>query len=137
MKSAYKPRTKGEPVQNKDTGRTVYVNPETLDKRKQDFQDVNPADVGDPRWRGKAKPAKKPRKPDPPEIPRDPPPAPVHPSLAKRPEKESKPVTQAPKVKEVKHPDPSPKRKWKRLKDHTTPKAAAVVQRFLAASRTR
>lgn len=125
-----KPRTKGVPVTNKDTGRTVYVLPETLKKDPGKFEKVPEEKAGDPRWRGKPKPPKRPRKPEKPEVPREPPPAPIQPELRKKPVKPMKPVTEVPDVEEMKVPEPSPKRRWKKLKKYKN--AAIVLQRFLA-----
>jgi hypothetical protein len=129
-----KKRTKGVPVTNRDTGRTVYVLPETLQKDPDRFQKVPPDHAGDPRWRGKPKPSARPRRPDKPEVPRDPPPAPIRPEIPKKRVKQTKPVVEVPDVPEMKVPEPSPQRKWKKLKKFTPLVASseAVVRRFLA-----
>lgn len=111
-----KSRTPGVPVKNKDTGRTVYVLPETLKEDAGRFQKVPPNQVGDPRWRGKPKPPARPRKPEKPEVPRDAPPAPIRPALKEKPVKRMKPVTEVPEVSPMKVPEPSPPRRWKKLK---------------------
>lgn len=126
---AYSPRTKSVPVTNKDTGRTVYVLPETLKKHPGKFKAVPPEKSGDPRWRGKPKPPKKPRKPNKPEVPRDPPPAPIRPERPTKRVKPMKPVTDVPEVTPMKVPEPSPPRRWKKLKKYLS---ANVVDRFLA-----
>lgn len=135
-KQAYKKRTKGVPVKNKDTGRTVYVLPETLKENPSDFGKVPKDRAGDPRWRGKAKPPRRPRKPDKPEVPRKSPPAPIHPQDEKKPFKLTEPVVEVPEVKPMKVPEPSPKRRWKKLKKFSpvvTASARAVLWRYLEA----
>jgi len=125
-----KARTKGIPVKNKDTDRTVYVLPETLKEHPGRFQKVPPDKAGDPRWRGKPKPPARPRKPEKPEVPRDPPPAPIRPPIKKKPVKLMKPVTEVPEVSPMKVPEPSPPRRWKKLKRLQA--SEAVVERYLA-----
>ena len=135
-KLAYKKRTKGVPVKNKDTGRTVYVLPETLKEHPSDFSKVRKERVGDPRWRGKAKPPTRPRKPEKPEVPREPPQAPIKPQDEKKPFTLTEPVPEVPKVKRMKVPEPSPKRRWKKLKKFSpvvTASARAVLRRYLDA----
>jgi hypothetical protein len=132
---AYKPRTKGVPVKNteSDTGRTVYVNPETLENDPGQFQKIQPDHAGDPRWRGKPKPPKRPARPQKPEVPRDPPPAPVRPQDPKKLVKPAKPVVEVKDVPKMKVPEPSPQRRWKKLKKFTPLVASeSVVLRFLA-----
>lgn len=121
-------KTKEVPVKNKDTGRTVYVLPETLKKDPGRFEKVRPETVGDPRWRGKAKPPKRPRKPERPEIPRDPLPAPIHPPILPKRVKPPKPVKPVPLLKPPKVPKPSEPLRWTREKRYL---AASVAQRFL------
>lgn len=129
-----KERTKGVPVTNKDTGRTVYVLPETLKKNPDKFKKLDPDDAGDPRWRGKPKPPRKPRKPDKPEVPREPPPAPIRPEQKTKKVKPMKPVTEVPEVDPTKVPVPSPPRRWKKLKKFQAGEhektAEAVAERF-------
>lgn len=127
-----KARSKGVPVRNKDTGRTVYVLPETLKTDPGRFQKVPPDQAGDPRWRGKPKPPARPRKPDKPEVPREPPPAPIRPVFKKKTVKRMKPVTEVPEVNPMKVPEPSPPRRWKKLKQRRFEAAQAVVERYLA-----
>lgn len=129
-----KKRTKGIPVTNQDTGRTVYVLPETLQKDPDKFQKVPPDESGDPRWRGKPKPPARPRRPEKPEVPRDPPPAPIHPETPQKRIKLTKPVVEVPDVQEMKVPEPSPPRRWKRLKKYNpmVANSATVLRRFLA-----
>lgn len=131
---ARKPRTQGIPVVNKETGRTVYVLPETLKAKPDLFKKIPPEKAGDPRWRGKPKPPRKPAKPDKPEIPREPPPSPLRPRMRKKPVDEAKPVKDVKPVKKVKVPVPSPPRRWKKLK-RLQPKTAAerVLVRYLEA----
>lgn len=133
-----KKRTKGVPVTNTDTGRTVYVLPETLKKHPDKFKVVPDDHAGDPRWRGKPKPPRKPKKPEKPEVPRESPPAPIKPRAPKKEKTETKPVTPATPAKPVKVTEPSPQRRWKKLK-RLQPKVAAerVALRFLAAISSR
>lgn len=126
-----KPRTKGVPVVNKDTGRTVYVLPETLKNDPDKFQKVRPDQAGDPRWRGKPKPPERPRRPERPEVPREPPTAPIRPEIRKKPVKRMKPVEEVTEVPEMKVPTPSPPRRWKKLKKYQA-SSETVVRRFLA-----
>jgi len=136
VKQAYKKRTKGVPVKNKDTGRTVYVLPETLKEHPSDFSKVPKERAGDPRWRGKPKPPRRPRKPEKPEVPRESPPAPIHPQDEKKPFTRMDPVVDVPEVKPMKVPKPSPPRRWKKLKKFqpvVTASAKAVLKRYLAA----
>lgn len=136
MTIAYKDRgtnPKLVPVKNKDTDRTVYVNPKTLEKNPGEFQKILPDHAGDPRWRGKAKPPARPARPKKPEVPRDPPPAPVHPEDPKKRVKPTKPVVEVKDVPKMKVPEPSPQRRWKRLKKFNPLVASeTVVRRFLA-----
>lgn len=113
---AYKKRKKGLPVRNKDTDRVVYVQPETLKERSTDFEKVPPDEVGDPRYRGKAKPPARPEKPHKPEIPRDPPPSPLQYPQLPKPVKPPKPVKEVPPLKPPKVPEPSKKPKYERRK---------------------
>ena len=99
-------KSKEIPVKNKETGRTVYVLPETLKKEPESFQKLQPNKVGDPRWRGKSKPPKRPRKPERAEIPREPPPAPIRPPILPKPPKPPKPVEPVPPLKPAKIPAP-------------------------------
>jgi hypothetical protein len=122
--------SKEVPVKNKDTGRTVYVLPETLSKDPGRFEKVRPETVGDPRWRGKAKPPKRPKKPERPEIPRDTPPAPVKPPVLPKRVKPPKPVKPVPLLKGPKVPEPSPFRRWKKVKRFLS--AEDVVARYLS-----
>lgn len=124
-----KPRTKGVPVTNKDTGRTVYILPDTLKKNPDKFEKVPEDKAGDPRWRGKPQPPARPRKPEKPEVPREAPPAPIRPELHKKPVKRMKPVTEVPEVDEMKVPEPSPPRRWKKLKKYLA--SEQVVERWL------
>jgi hypothetical protein len=128
---AYKKREKGVPVKNRDTGRVVYVSPDTLDKNPGRFEKVQDPDqsTGDPRWRGKAKPPKRPAKPHRPEVPRDPPPAPVKPPVPAKRVKPPKAVKPVPMLKPPKIPEPSPQRRWRKLKDRFA-SAEEVVRRF-------
>jgi len=134
-RQAYKPRTKGVPVRNKDTGRAVYVLRETLEKDHEKFQPLREDEVGDPRWRGKSKPPRRPRKPEKPEVPRESPPAPIHPQIPKKVKRQTEQVTEVPDVKPMKIPEPSPQRRWKRLKKYTpiTASAESVLRRYLEA----
>jgi hypothetical protein len=131
-REAKKQRTKGVPVTNKDTGRTVYVLPDTLKDHPDKFEKVPEDKAGDPRWRGKPKPPERPRLPDKPEVPRESPPAPIRPEIRKKQVKRMKPVVDVPEVQEMKVPVPSPPRRWKKLKRYQ--QASSVLQRFLAAS---
>lgn len=124
------------PVTNKDTGRTVYVLPETLKDHPDKFKEVPEDKSGDPRWRGKPKPPARPRKPEKPEVPRESPPAPIQPELRKKQVKRMKPVTEVPDVDEMKVPVPSPPRRWKKLKKYKNASAEVVLERFLAAAAT-
>ena len=129
-REARKPRTKGVPVTNEDTGRTVYVLPETLKDHPDKFKKVDPDKAGDPRWRGKPKPPERPRRPDKPEVPRESPPAPIRPEIRKKVVKRMKPVVEVPEVEEMKVPVPSPPRRWKKLKKYQA--SENVVRRWLA-----
>lgn len=100
------------PVKNKDTGRTVYVLPETMKKEPGRFEKMQPNDSGDPRYRGKPKPPRSPRKPRRPRLPVDPPPAPIKPELPPKEPEPAKPVKPVLPVKPPKVPEPSPHRKW-------------------------
>ena len=136
-KQAYKQRTEGVPVRNKETGRTVYVLPDTLKKHPERFQKVPDYEVGDPRWRGKPEPARRPQLPEKPEVPRDSPPAPIRPQIQKKPSKRMKPVVEVPEVKPMKVPEPSPPRRWKTPKKFlptVTANAESVLRRYLEAS---
>jgi hypothetical protein len=134
LKQAYKPRTKGVPVRNKDTGRTVYILKETLKQHPERFEKEREDKVGDPRWRGKPKPPRKPEKPKKPEIPRESPPAPIRPQIRRKRVKRMKPVTEVPEVKPTKVPTPSPPRRWKQLKRYKpTASAESVLRRYLEA----
>lgn len=125
-----KKRTKGVPVRNRDTGRTVYVLPETLQKDTGRFERVPPDTVGDPRWRGKPKPPAKPVKPAKPEVPRDPPPAPIRPLIKKRRVKLVERVPEIPEVEPPKVPVPSKPHRWKKVKQLQA-SAEAIVDRYL------
>jgi hypothetical protein len=114
------------PVKNKDTGRVVYVLPETLRDQPQDFEKLSPNE--DPRKRPER--AERPDKPRRPRIPRDPPPAPVKPPRPPKPPKVPKPPKPVPTLDPPKVPEPSPFRKWKKLKEYK----AHIVARFLARS---
>lgn len=135
-RQAYKERTKGVPVKNKDTGRTVYVLPETLKKHPGRFQKLPEDHVGDPRWRSKPKPPRRPEKPEKPDVPRESPPAPIRPQIQKKPSDRMKPVVEVPDVDAVKVPVPSPPRRWKTLKKFSpvvTASAESVLRRYLEA----
>jgi len=106
-------KSKEVPVKNKETGRTVYVLPETLKEEPNRFEKIPPNEMGDYRWRGKAKPPRRPRKPYRPEIPRDPPPAPIKPPALPKLPRLPEPVKPVPMLKLPKVPKPSPHRKWK------------------------
>jgi hypothetical protein len=112
------------PVKNKDTGRTVYVLPETLKDEPDRFKKLSPNQ--DPRPDPQR--ARKPRKPRRPRVPRDPPPAPVKPPVPPKPPKLPKLPKPVPPLDPPKVPEPSPHRKYKKLKDFQ----ARVVARFLA-----
>lgn len=135
FRRAYKPRTKGVPVRNKDTGRAVYVLPETLKEDREKFQPLREDEVGDPRWRGQAKPPRRPRKPEKPEVPRESPPAPIRPQTLKKVKRQTEPVTEVPDVKPMKVPEPSPPRRWKQLLKYKplTASAESVLRRYLEA----
>lgn len=117
------------PVENTETGRTVYVLPETLAKNPGKFKKLRPDQAGDPRWRGKAKPPRRPKKPHRPEIPRDTPPAPVRPPIPPKRVKLPKPVKPVPLLKPPKVPEPSPPRRWKKVKRFLA-SAEVVVERY-------
>jgi hypothetical protein len=98
------------PAKNRDTGRIVWVLPETLRDNPGKFQKPRPDE--DPTNEG-PKPPAKPAKPRRPRIPLDPPPAPIKPP-------EPPEVPEPPKIPSVpepadppKVPKPSPHRKWK------------------------
>lgn len=112
------------PVKNKDTGRVVYVLPETLRAEPDRFQKLRPRK--DPRKRPDR--ADKPRKPHRPRLPRDAPPAPVKPPVPPKPPKLPKLPKPVPPLKPPKIPGPSPFRKWKKPK-HLQ---ARVVERFVS-----
>jgi hypothetical protein len=118
------------PVKNRETGRTVYVLPETLKEEPDRFQKLRPSEVGDPRWRGKPKPPRRPRKPERAEIPVDPPPAPIRPPVPPKPPKPPKPVSPVPMLKLPKVPEPSPFREW-RTEKRFQASAESVVQKYL------
>jgi hypothetical protein len=105
------------PVKNKDTGRIVYVLPETLEKRPGDFQ-TNPRrdELSNPLLKGKPSKPARPKKPHKPEIPRDAPPAPARPPIPIKRIKPIPPVKPVPELKVPKVPIPPPFRKWKKLK---------------------
>jgi len=115
------------PVKNKDTGRTVYVLPETLKKDPDKFERLDPNE----RPPGKAKPRspRRPRKPERPEVPRDAPPAPVKPPVSPKKVKPVQPVKPVPPLDLPKVPEPSPHRKWKKLKRYQA-SSQTVVERF-------
>jgi len=117
------------PVKNKETGRTVYVLPETLKEEPDRFQKLRPNEAGDPRWRGKAKPPRHPRRPERPEIPVDPPPAPIRPPVPPKPPTAPGPAKPVPFLKLPKIPKPSPFRRWRTEKRFKT--AERVVERYL------
>jgi hypothetical protein len=129
-----KKRTKGIPVRNKETDRTVYILPETLKDDPSRFEKLRPTTVGDPRWRGKPKPPAKPVKPTKPEVPRDPPQAPIRPAIPKKRIKPTKRVTRVPEVKTPKVPVPSEPHRWKkekRFQPHASTAVEALVDRYL------
>lgn len=133
----YKKRDQGVPAENQETGRTVRVLPETLKDEPGKFRPVQDDEVGDPRWRGKSKPSRPARRPDRPDVPRESPPAPVHPPDPKRPSKQTPPVNPVTVVPEMKEPEPSPPRRWKRLKKYEptmTASARSVLNRFISAN---
>lgn len=119
------------PVKNKETGRTVYVLPETLKNEPDRFQKLRPDKVGDPRWRGKSKPPRRPMKPQRAEIPRDPPPAPIKPPIPLKLPKLPKTVKPVPMLKPPKVPTVSPFRRWRTEKRYKT-SSEAVVRKYLA-----
>jgi len=136
---AYSKRDKSVPAVNQDTGRTVYVLPDTIKKNPEKFKALPPDKAGDPRWRGKPKPPKLPRKPEKPEVPREPPPTRIRPEIQRKKVKPTNPVKKVKPVKEMKVPEPSPKRKWKKLKKFSPTKVASeglartVLERYLIA----
>jgi hypothetical protein len=120
------------PVVNTETGRIVYVLPETLNDSPDKFQKAPNDQVGDPRYRGKPKPPRKPRLPERPEVPRDPPPAPVKPRTRAKPAKPTKPVKEVKEAPKMKVPEPSKPRRWKRVKPRRfEANLATVVSRYL------
>jgi len=135
---AYKKRDQSVPALNKETGRTVYVLPDTIKQHPEKFQALPEDKAGDPRYRGKPKPPRLPRKPEKPEVPRDPPPTRIRPEIQRK-VRPTNPIKKVKPVKEMKIPEPSPKRKWKKLKKFSPTKVAsvqlahAVVERYLAA----
>lgn len=128
------------PVKNKDTDRTVYVLPETIQEEGGLYQKIpeskldttgQPAPLLHP---GQPHLPAKPKKPHKPEIPRDPPPAPIHPPVPRKhllPPKRPKPVKP---VSPPKVPEPSKPHRWKRVKQDlyaSDPLALRVVERWL------
>lgn len=138
---AYKKRDQSVPALNKETGRTVYVLPETIKQHPDKFQAIPEYKAGDPRYRGKPKPPRVPHKPKKPEVPREPPPTRIRPEVPRKRVKPTNPVKKVKPVKEMKIPRPSPKRKWKELKKFSPTKVASnqlaltVLERYLASSK--
>lgn len=129
-------KAKEIPVRNKETGRIVYVLPETLKERPGDFEKVPLDKVDPPHLEGKPDQADKPRKPSRPYVPRDPLPRPEKLPKPKKPKKPIKPPKLVKPVKPVPVPRP-PKKPYRPLppgrKRQRDPKEAAlnVVRRFL------
>jgi hypothetical protein len=138
--SRFLAKEKEIPVENQETGRIVYVLPETLEKEPSLYKRIPENKAGDPRWRGKSKPPRRPKKPHRPEIPRDTPPAPVRPPIPPKRVKPPKPVKPVPPLKGPKVPEPSPARKWKKIKRflsaESTEEHAQLVTRVLERTQT-
>ena len=117
------------PALNKDTGRVVWVLPETLKDHPERFQRVPKEQAGDPRYRHKPPPPSKPRRPRPPRDPKLVPDAPVAVRPRVKPVKPVKPVPSVPKVKPVQPALPPTQRKVKKPK--RLMQAARVVSRWL------
>ncbi len=130
------------PVWNKDTERTVYVLPETLESEGGKYERL-PADELDSQGKptflrhpGQPHLPRKPKKPHKPPIPRKPLPAPPHPPLhpsdrKNLPPRKPKPV---PKVKPPKVPQPPKHQDFRRVRrylyaDDANPER--VLQKFL------
>lgn len=129
------------PVEDKETERTVYVLPETLQEEGGKYEKIPPSQLnteGQPapeRRPGQPHLPRKPKKPHRPDITRDPPPAPVHPPIPPKerlPPKKPKPV---PPLKPPKVPKPSEPQRWEREERylHATEQNLRVVQKYLDA----
>lgn len=97
------------PVRNKDTGRIVYVTPETLREDGSRFEPASHDDLKPEHLRGKPTPPKKPHKPRKPHRPKDPIPVPkpyVKPPLPPKIPKPVKPVRPVQPVKVLEPPRP-------------------------------
>lgn len=107
----YLEATNEVPVRNKDTGRIVYVTPETLREDGSRFESVSHDDLKPEHQRGKPTPPRKPKKPKRPHKPRDPIPIPKPYAKPPLPPKIPKPVKRVPLVKPVPVVEPPRPRK--------------------------
>jgi hypothetical protein len=129
-----KPRQKEIPVRNRDTGRIVYVVPETLKEETTRFETVTQDDLKPPASRHKPTQARKPRKPDRPHRPEAPipvpkpylkPPQPPKPAKTPKPVKPLKPIEPMKVPEPVKHPLIPGRKQYRKI-------AERVVDRFLS-----
>lgn len=101
-----KAKTKEIPVRNRDTGRIVYVVPETMKEDSSRFETVSPEDLKPPSHRHKPTPARRPQKPRKPHIEHEPIPVPVPYQHAPDPPKPAKTPKPVQRVKPIKIPEP-------------------------------
>lgn len=99
------------PVRNKETGRIVYVLPETLRDEPSRFQRISPAELELDERQGRPAQPEKPRKPRKPHKPRDPIPIPPPYPKPPLPPKLPKPPKRVKPVKPVPVPVPPEPRK--------------------------
>ncbi len=99
------------PARNKETGRLVYVLPETLKQDSSRFERVSPDEIKPEGFEHRPRPPKQPAKPDKPHVPRDP--LPMRPRYPKPPQpvKLPKPPRLRKPVKPVPVPEPPRPRK--------------------------
>lgn len=99
------------PVRNRETGRIVYVTPETLQEDASRFQKVSPNELKPEHLRDRPTQPQKPRKPRKPHKPRDPIPIPKPYPKPPLPPKLPKPVKPVKRVKPVPVLEPPEPRK--------------------------
>lgn len=120
-------------VRNKDTGRIVYVVPETLQEEPGRFEFVSPEDLEPPSHRHKPEQARKPKKPRKPHHQHDPipvpkpylrPPQPVKPAKLPKPVKPVKPIKILEPPEPIKYPLVPGRKLYRKI-------AEKVVERYL------
>lgn len=100
------------PVRNKDTGRLVYVLPETMQEESSRFERATREDLQPEGYKHRPTPPKQPPKPDKPHVPRDPIPVPPKYPKPPQPVKLPKPPKLRGPVKPVPVPEPPKPRKY-------------------------